>query len=476
MKNILRSFLILLLISSTNIAQQFPEEVFAARRAKLCDKIENGLLLMYGGDAVTRNGDINYGFRQKSDFYYLTGIEEPGVIMLLSPGADKKFVVFMERENFFDILFGGEGLTVQRAMTEFGADTAYTIDKFDDMFVKYARGKDKLFYNLKNEKFNSGFLGNVQKHGYQAPGEIVNPEKLIHEMRVFKDEYEIKMLSKSIDITCESIAEAMKAAEPGKTENELQGILEYVWRKNKVKRFGFPSIIASGKNTAILHYEANDGPISDGDLVMMDIGCEYGYYSADVTRTFPANGKFSKEQKQLYEIALVSQQTAIDSMKPGTGFNEINKITVNAMLDGLFDLGLISDKEKRWQVSIYYPFYFGHYLGLDTHDAGDQRGSSSKGRLFEPGMVIAVEPGLYINPENFEMLPELRKYLPGVTEEDVKEFMDKVRPQLEKYAYICVRAEDDVLITNDGHIVLSEKLPKSVEEIEKLMKEKSIFN
>ena len=477
-KHVIRTSLILILfLSFVKIsAQQFNEKIFAARRSKLCEKIQDGLLLMYGGESVIRNGDIDYEFRQNSDFYYLTGLEEPGAIMILSPDADKKFVLFLEQKLFYQKLFDGEGTTIENAMTQLGADTAYTIDEFDEVFKKYSKGIKKLYYDLKNGNFNSTFLAKVQHPGFKMPEEVINPDNMIHELRVIKDKPEIELLSRAINITCESIAEAMKTAEPGKTESELHGIIEYVWRKGGVRRYGYPSIIASGENTAIYHYCKNNDIISDGDLIMMDIGCEYEYYSADVTRTFPANGKFSKEQKELYSIALASLQTAIDSIKPGIGFHEINQITIDVIAEGLYNLGLITDKEKKWQISTYYSFYFGHFLGLDTHDVGDYLGNSPKGRILEPGMIIAVEPGIYINLEYFNMLQEFRKYFSGVTEQEVKDFIDAVGPQVEKYANICVRAEDDILITEDGNINLSEKLPKSIEGIEKLMKEKSIFN
>lgn len=472
MKNFLNGFLVvllfLLLVSTSINASEFDKTLYANRRAELLNELKDGVFVLFGNDHIYRNSDITYRFRQNSDFYYLTGFEDADAVMVLQPGEEKEYVLFLHKKHFFEILFAGEGNNVKTAMEVFGADTAYYLDDFEKFVDRISRSKKKLYYNFSDEEFNRRITKKEAHSRNWYPDEIINPESAIHQLRVFKDEQEIELVGKANEISCDAIAEVMRAAKPGMNERELEGILNYVWMKYGSPRFAYPPIIASGERIPILHYEANDADIKDGELVMMDVACEYGYYSADVTRTFPINGKFTKEQKEIYEIALASLNAGIEMMKPGVKLNDVNQKTIEVIADGLFDLGLITDKSKQWQTKVYYSFYCGHFIGLDTHDVGHKE-------VYEPGMIFAIEPGIYVNPVNFEKLPAMIKYMRGATEEEVVEFMDSVRPMVKKYANVCGRAEDNILITDEGNINLTKMLAKTVDGIERLMAEETKY-
>jgi Xaa-Pro aminopeptidase len=267
----------------------------------------------------------------------------------------------------------------------------------------------------------------------------------------------------------------MKAAEPGMYEYEIEAIIEYIFRKNGSQRPGFPSIVGSGPNSTILHYDANKHQTQDGDLIVMDVGAEYDHYTADVTRTIPVNGKFNKEQKEIYEIVLEAQQQAIDKIAPGVGIYEVHYRAVEVIKDGLYRLGLITDKESRWQYRIWLMYNTNHWLGLDVHDVGSRGRDDGKGRRLEPGMVFTVEPGIYIGEHSLDSLLKTTRRSKA-RKEDVAAFLEKVKPVVEKYMNIGVRIEDDVLVTEDGHENLSSKAPTTVKEIEKWMKKKSYLN
>jgi len=473
MKNFINRLLIVFLfflISAASLinAAEFDKTLYANRRAKLINEIQDGVLILFGNDQVYRNSDITYRFRQNSDFYYLTGFEDADAVMVLTPGEQKEYNLFLHKKHFFEILFAGEGNNVNTAMEVFGADTAYYLDDFESFVNKISHSKKKLYYNFSDEDFNKR-ITKKEAHSFAwHPNEIVNPESIIGQLRVYKDDTEIKLVGKANEISCEAIAEVMRAAKPGMNERELEGILNYVWKKFGSPRYAYPPIISSGERIPILHYDANDADIEDGDLVMMDVACEYGYYSADVTRTFPVNGKFTKEQKEIYEIALASLNAGIEMMKPGVKLDDVNDRTIEVIAEGLYDLGLITDKSKVWQTSVFYSFYCGHFIGLDTHDVGHSQ-------VYEPGMIFAIEPGIYVNPVNFEKLPSMIKYLRGATEEEVFAFMTAVRPMVQKYANVCGRAEDNILITKKGNINLTKTLTKTVEGIETLMAEETKY-
>lgn len=345
----------------------------------------------------------------------------------------------------------------------------------EKILPQYLRGKDKVHYSLKNKGLAEKLIKIINRRWGNWPKQIIDPLQYIHDMRLIKGPEEIELMLKAIDITGEALVEAMKAAKPGMYEYEIEAIIEYIFRKNGSPRPGFPSIVGSGPNSTILHYEVNNRQIQDGDLIVMDIGAEYGYYSADITRTIPVNGKFSKEQKEIYEIVLEAQQSAIDIVAPGKGIYEVHYHALKIIKDGLYRLGLITDKNSKWQHRVWLMYNTCHWLGLDVHDVGGRGRDDGKGRELKPGMVHTVEPGIYIGENSLDNLSKKLEHF-KLKEEEIAAFVNKVKPAAQKYVNIGVRIEDDILVTENGHENLSSKVPKEIDEIETLMKEKSYLN
>jgi len=314
---------------------------------------------------------------------------------------------------------------------------------------------------------------------HAASEELVkNIAPLINEMRVYKDMSEVKRLQKAIDITGEAFVNACRICRTGMYEFEIEATVEYAFRKFGSPMPAFTSIIASGPDATILHYSENTGKTKDGDLLLFDIGAEYGYYSADVSRTVPVNGKFTREQKDIYELVLKAQKAAISEMIPGN-FLIAGQVKSNEIIvQGLYELGLITDTGSKWQKKFYILYPINHYLGMYVHDVGDYGASDRTfyenitndtlyGRTLEKGMVLTVEPGLYFRSNGLDQLYEL--YGKEVSQEEIREFINAVSPVYEKYKNIGVRIEDDVLITEEGNIVLSGRIPKEVDDIEKII-------
>jgi len=368
-------------------AQTLNKDIFNQRRQKLMEQMDAGIAIFQNTKIVYRNGDTEYLYRSDSYFYYLTGLDYPEAAFILLPNEDKKFIMFVQPETPFTSLWRGDIYGVDEITEVFGADTTFAIDQFDDVMRGYLRGKDKIYFNIKDKEL----YDKIHSLVYASPKEMIDVNQYVHEMRIFKDAEEIKLLRKAIDITCDGLAEVMKAAEPGMYEYELDAILDYVFRQSGSPRKGFPSIVASGPNSAVFHYDKNDRQIKNGDIIVMDVGAEYGYYTADVTRTLLINGKFTKEQKELYEIVLQAQLAAIEMMVPGNKCFEGFQRAEEVVKEGLYKLGLITDKNSTWQYKAYYYQYIGHGLGLDVHDVGDYGRYREGGRTLEPGMVFTIE-------------------------------------------------------------------------------------
>lgn len=443
-------------------AQNPDKEVFAKRRQKLMEKMEGGIAV-FSTDTFNR------------DIYYLTGFDEPRVAFLLIPGEEKKFILFVRPQNPVQTLWTGKRYGVQEVVEVFGADKAHPIDQFEKILPRYLRGKDKIYCSFNNKELTEKLVQMIRRPRDNWPKQISKLLSHVHEMRMVKDTSEVKLMRKAINITCDALIEAMKAAKPGMYEYEIEAIIEYIFRKSGSPRPGFPSIIGAGPNSTILHYDVNNRQTQDGDLIVMDVGAEYGHYSADVTRTIPVNGKFSNKQKEIYEIVLEAQQKAIDMIAPGVGIYEVHYRAVEVIKDGLYRLGLITDKESKWQYRIWLMYNTNHWLGLNVHDVGSRGRDDGKGRRLEPGMVFTVEPGIYIGEHSLKRLSETMKRS-KTRKEEIAAFLDKVKPVVEKYMNIGVRIEDDVLVTEDGHENLSSRAPKKIKEIEKLMKRKSYLN
>lgn len=436
-------------------------QVYAQRRAKLAEKMQEGI-------AIFKNTD------RSKNFYYLTGCEEPGAACLLIPGPQAKFILFVRPYSAVREIWSGKQYTLDEAKLKYGADSVYPTDQFERVLFENLRGKSRVYYSMDDEALNERILMLFSRSGGNFPDNIVNPSPIVHEMRLIKGPEEISLLSKAIDITCDALIEVYKAARSGMFEYEIQAIIEYFFRKNGAT-LGFTSIVGSGPNATMLHYNKNDRQTREGDLLLMDVGAEYGHYTADVTRTIPVNGTFSKRQKEVYEIVLDAQKQAIAVAKPGVGIHKINQKGAEVINEGLFRLGLITDKESDWQRRVSLMYYISHWIGLDVHDVGGRGPDDGVGRKLEPGMVLTVEPGIYIRKESFDHLEEmLGRNAPE--KEELEAFLGAVMPAVEKYAGIGIRIEDDILITETGHEVLSKMVPKEMDEIEKLMKKDSFLN
>jgi len=451
------------------------QKVFAMRRAAILDSIGDGLLMLrsdYGFDG----GRDEY--RAAGNFWYLTGYAQPGTIMTLSGTSERPYVLYSRERSIRDIIYSGNLPDPDELISVWAPDSVADIREADQMLAAAAREGRTIFIDFRDQVLRSRVPEILKQEG--APeGLMKDIGPSMSEMRVCKDDYEVRMLQKAVDITGLGISEVLGACRPGMYEFEIEALLEYVWRRNGSPMPGFESIVGSGENAVTLHYSANNRKMEDGDLLLMDLGAEYGYYTADITRTIPVNGKFTKEQRDIYDLVLRAQKAAIGEMKPGAGMTAAHRMATNVIMEGLHELGLVTDPGSQWQRKFYTIYHICHFLGLDVHDTGSQGIPFSMmrtylitdtivGRPLEKGMVLTVEPGIYLRASGLEQLEML--YGSEAGDEEIEKFIEQVGPLYEKYKNIGVRIEDDVLITDNGNIVLSAAIPKEPEEIEKLMK------
>lgn len=429
---------------------------FANRRQQLMKNIgAQGVMILPAAAELLRNGDAHYAYRQQSDFYYLTGFEEPEAVMVLLPKRKEgEYILFNRVRDRSREIWDGPRAGQEGAVSEFKADQAFPIDELEVRLPELLQGRETIHYTLGiNHAFDHVVmraLNDVRmkiRGGVNAPKQFVDITDSLHEMRLFKSAEERAVMQKAIDITKSAHLAAMKACKPGMYEYELEALFIYECHKQGARSQAYTPIVGAGKNTCVLHYVANNARISDGDLVLIDAGAELHNYASDITRTFPANGKFSKEQRAIYELVLKAQLAAIKSVKPGAPYQKPQDVIVKVITQGLIDLGLLKGKlETLIKEKAYFPFYMhrsGHWLGIDVHDVGHYA-NNGKWRTFEPGMVLTVEPGIYISAD-----------IPGVPKQ---------------WHNIGVRIEDDVMVTKTGCDVLSHAIPKTVAEIEKLMR------
>ena len=405
----------------------------------------------------TRSYDTEFKFRQDNDFLYLTGFPEPDAIAVIAPGKKKNpFTMFVRpRDPVMETWYGRrEG--VEGAQKNYGVDKALPIEKFASELGKLLDGHEKLYYRFgvdkALDKLILGYLSGQRVRRLKTaypPHTIIDPTIILGEMRLHKTPEEVEFMQKAGTISAEAHILAMQNAKAGMNESQIEAIIEHHFRMNGASGAAYNSIIGGGDNATILHYVENNMPLKDGDLLLIDAGCEYNGYAADITRTFPVNGKFSKAQREVYDVVLSVQNTCIEATKTGTTVKQRQDLSIELLTEGMKELGLLKGKTKdlikKKEFMKYYMHGVGHYLGLDVHDAGryftEQQAKNS--RPFEPGMVLTVEPGLYIPPN------------------------DKTAPA--KYRGIGIRIEDDVLVTEDGNVNLTAKVPKDADEIEALM-------
>jgi Xaa-Pro aminopeptidase len=427
---------------------------FARRRRQLMRMAgDDAILVLPAAPERIRSRDTHYPYRQDSDLWYLTGFPEPEAVLVLVPGRSHGEAILFcrerdpEREGWDGPRFGPEG-----AVERFGLDDGYPIDDLDEILPGMLEGRSRVYYHFgRDTDFDLkliGWLNRVRaqvRSGAQPPHEFLELGHLLDELRLFKSPAELKLMQRAADISVLAHETAMRAAVAGVREYELQAEIERVFRMHDaVPAYG--SIVGAGANACVLHYVANAAQSAPGDLVLVDAGAEYRGYAADITRTFPVDGRFSKEQRALHDLVGAAQAAALEQARPGVPYEAGHEAAVHALTEGLLRLGLLKGTlEKNITGGQYRRFYrhkTGHWLGLDVHDVGDYR-IDGQSRLLEPGMVFTIEPGLYIAPGDTSVAARWRG--------------------------IGIRTEDDVLVTRDGHRVLTGKLASSADDIEALM-------
>jgi len=431
------------------------KQEFTRRRKQLMAMMEdNSIAILPAAPERTRSRDTEYSFRQDSDFYYLSGFAEPESVLVLIPGREHgEYVLFCREKDREKEVWNGYRAGPEGACLQFGADDAFPIDDIDDILPGLIEGRERVYYGMgKDADFDHQVMVWVNtiraqvRTGAIPPGEFLELDHLLHDMRLYKSAAEGRLMKRAGEISAAAHVRAMKACKPGVYEYQLEAEIHHEFAINGARFPAYNTIVGGGVNGCILHYVENDQVLRDGDLVLIDAGCELEYYAADITRTFPVGGKFNNEQRALYELTLKAQQAAIDAIKPGRHWNEPHEASVEVITAGLVELGLlIGDLPTLIETEAYKEFYMhriGHWLGIDVHDVGDYR-VGGQWRVLEPGMCMTVEPGIYVAPDNA-----------GVDA---------------KWRGIGIRIEDDVLITKDGCEVLTGDVPKTVEAIESLM-------
>ena len=430
------------------------QKEYKLRRQKLFKHMdENSLLIVSGATEKVRNNDVHYEFRQDSNFWYLTGLEEPDAIMIMLKKDSTKYILFLQQKKIEEEVWNGYKIGTEKAKKYFLADESFEnnqLDKLSELILSC----EKIYYNLgSSKKIDEMIFEGIEnlrktksRTGIPNPL-IMDPTILIDSMRLIKSKNEISMIKTAIDITSNGFTEAIKCTAYGKYEFEIQEMLEKEFRLSGAKRNGYPSIVASGKNSCILHYISNNEKLKKDSLLLIDAGSEWDYYSADVTRTWPVNGKFSSEEKDIYQIVLEANINAIEKCKIGNSINDPHKKALNTMIEGLRHLNILSESvEEIIEKKLYIPFYMhstSHWLGLDVHDAGKYKDRDDNFTQFEEGMVLTIEPGLY--------------------------FGDMAQNITEKYKNIGIRIEDDILVTESGPKNMTKKIPKEIKDLETMI-------
>jgi Xaa-Pro aminopeptidase len=432
---------------------------YRQRQQQLIDKIGNGTAIFRSAPMAVMHNDVEYTYRQNSDFYYLTGFNEPDAVAVFVPHhSEHKYILFVQPKDPLKETWTGYICGIEGAKELYGADEAYPIGELNEKLPQYLEKADRLFYHLGLDRnFNDTIISHWQRQiaayprrGF-APLSLNDTNPILHPMRQVKSEAEIEMMRKTTKISAEAHLKAMDFAEPGRYEYEVQAEIEHIFRLRGAMGIAYPSIVASGSNACILHYVENNRQMRDNELLLIDAGCAYDYYNGDITRTFPVGGKFTKEQQALYEIVLEAQLQGIKAVQPDNPYNQYHDVAVSVLVDGLLELGLlVGDKEEIISEEKYKPFYMhktGHWLGLDVHDVGCYKHGEDSWQILQAGHIVTVEPGLYISPtiKVAEGQPEVP----------------------ENWRGIGIRIEDDVLVTKTGNEVLTAEVPKNVSDISK---------
>ena len=423
---------------------------FAERRRRVLAALKPGILLIFAAPSAIRNNDVEHEYRQDSDFYYLTGFDEPESVLVLNTLGEQPFVLFVRPRDPEREVWDGTRAGVDGATGELGANAAFPIAELESKLPELLQDHERLFYRLGREaKHDSVVLAALDRtrakgrSGSSWPTQIVDPATVLHEMRLFKTPEEVELMRRAAAITHDAHVRAMAEARAGKYEYEIEAVLRERFHAGGAERCAYAPIVGSGPNATVLHYRRNNRRMRDGDLLLIDAGCEYRYYACDVTRTFPISGSFTRPQQALYELVLEAQLASIDATRPGSTLDDVHQQSVQRITEGLVRLGIIQGptdvalEEQRYKP--YFMHRTSHWLGMDVHDVGRYH-QGGKPRELAPGMVITVEPGIYI-AEN--------------------------APVPEQYRGIGIRIEDDVLVTADGQAVLTASIPKDVAELQR---------
>jgi len=425
---------------------------FSERRSELSKKVlENSAIIVSSSPVKSRISDTDYLYRQDSNFYYLSGYEEPESILLIRPYAKKdNFIIFCRDRDPLKEQWDGFRSGQTGAVQDFGADKSLSISSVDSLMPELLEGAKNIYYSMSSpcgldQRINT-WVDQIRlntRAGAEPPQNLLSLDSVIHEMRLLKSDEEIAVMKQAAEITTEAHIRAMKAVKPGMFEYQLEAEYLYAFNKNGARAPAYNSIVGGGNNACILHYVENNSELKDGDVVLVDAGCEYKYYASDVTRTFPVNGSFTEEQKQIYSVVLEAHKQSMGQLKPGNKWNLAHEKSVEVIVEGLIDLGIIKSSKKEaidtGEYSKYYMHRIGHWLGMDVHDVGSYK-QDGDWRDLEPGMVMTIEPGIYI--------------------------LDSLEGVEDKWKGIGVRIEDDVLVTKKGFEVLTPDIPRSIEEVE----------
>jgi Xaa-Pro aminopeptidase len=465
---------------------------FIERRRRFVEAVGDGLAIVPAAPETVRNNDVSHPFRQHSDFYFLTGFDEPDAVALFNPAhAKERFVLFVRPRDREMEIWTGHRAGVEGAVASYGADAAYPIEQLDGKLREYAIDRPTLFYRLGNAVFDGRVIRLVaelraaRSRGFTPPVRIEDPGPIVHELRLHRSPAELARQRRACQISRDAHAEAMRYARPGLHEYQVQAAVEFVFRSQGSPRDAYPSIVASGPNACILHYVENQRRMADGDLLLIDAGCEYGYHAADITRTFPVNGRFTAPQRAVYDVVLRAQLAAIEATRPGVPYEAIHEAARRVIAEGLVDLKLLPRPLADSLAMHHYREFFmhgtGHWLGMDVHDVGDYR-VRRQSRPLEVGMVFTVEPGIYVDPARESVTFHLREYSEeemwerrlrlGMAAAKKLEEQEKAKaptvthPIPPELRGIGVRIEDDILVTAEGIENLTAGTPKTVEDVE----------
>ncbi len=431
---------------------------FARRRRALMRMMEpNSIAILAAAPISVRNRDVHYPYRPDSDFYYLTGFTEPEAVAVLIPGREQaEYVLFCRPKDETKELWDGPVAGQQGAVERFGAEDSFPIEDLDEILPRMLEQCQRVYYamgcNSQLDRRMSDWINlirNKGRSGIHGPVEFIALDHYLHELRLFKSRSELKLMRNAAAISAKAHRRAMRVCRAGMREYELEAEILHECAGHGARSQAYPAIVGGGSNACVLHYIDNDDELRDGDLVMIDAGCEYAYYASDITRTFPVGGRFSESQRELYELVLEAQEAAIAAIKPGNHWDDPHQTALRVLTRGLIDLKILPGSRRSVNKLIrkeaYKPYYMhrtGHWLGMDVHDVGDYK-VDGEWRLLEPGMCMTVEPGLYIGPD--------------------------ADGKAKRWLGMGIRIEDDVVVTKEGSEVLSHGVPKSVREIEELM-------